>query len=577
MLHQMEMSHSNSSEELDVITRIAADYFGVRNAYIALIDGTRQWIKSRTGDDFGPLDQDDPFCGQAIRAMRVVVIEDATRHGSLRDNFLVTGPAKIRFYAGAPLLTAEGDAIGALCIMDQAPRALDNIQRAKLQELARFSMSHILLRRTVGRIDSISGMPNRYQLGEDLDALPLYASGQSRALVYLDMPDAVAAFEIITVLGISLYEKIIESIAGRIRELLGGRANIYHVTETRFALLSSNADVHAFTAYLKTLSAALFEPIESMNVPLNLMSFGGIFHFVVGQDSTIETRRKALAAVHQAWVRQQRWFVYSEAEDMHHRRSFKLLHDMGGAIRGQGLRLVYQPKMDLRSGKYTGAEALLRWDHPELGAVSPAEFIPLMEKTALIAPLTEWVFRTALAQTRRWHARGHRIRMAINLSARNFTEPFICAQLEAGCREFGVDPAFIDIECTEGVWMEDPQILKTLHSIRDLGMRITLDDFGTGYSNFSYLQKLPATVVKLDQSLICDLHSDERDRHIVKSLIALAKSLDYQVVAEGVETKEALAMVKAWGADEVQGYLLDKPLTPEDFWRRLASDFVYVE
>ena len=217
------------------------------------------------------------------------------------------------------------------------------------------------------------------------------------------------------------------------------------------------------------------------------------------------------------------------------------------------------------------AEALLRWQHPELGCISPAEFIPLIEKTALIRPLTDWVIRTAIGQVAHWHAAGDKIKIAINLSARNFEEPDICERLAAACREFELPPGYVEIECTEGVWMETPRILQTLHHIRALGMSIALDDFGTGYSNFAYLQKIPATVVKVDQSLVRNVHSNPRDQRIVRSLIGLARELDYEVVAEGVETAETLALIREWGCDVAQGYHFAKPLAPAAFMEHIAA------
>jgi EAL domain-containing protein (putative c-di-GMP-specific phosphodiesterase class I)/GGDEF domain-containing protein len=574
-LENLELLNGNSSDDLDSITRLVAGYFDVPTAYISLIDGHHQYLKAQVGADFDTVARDQSFCNQTIAIAKVLVVEDAALDVRFRDNQLVTGPSKIRFYAGAPLITADGYAIGSLCIMDRQPRQLDAAQRARLEELAAFVMSHILLKRTVGRVDPISNMPNKYQLAEDLAILQQTAHGQRRVLAYIDMPDTGTAFEIATVLGAAVYDKLIRNIAQKIKDLLAGHADIYHIADTRFALLSRDTHTDAFTDLLLGLDAVLLAPIESMNVPLNLLSFGGIFSFEVdaGSDaapgSAVEAPRKALSAVHQALIGQQRWCVYNEQHDVNHQRCFRLLNDMPQAIEERGFRLVYQPKLDLHSGRYGGAEALLRWDHAELGAIPPAEFVPLVEKTALIEPLTDWVIRNTLREMSVWHARGFAVKIAINLSARNFEEPDICNRLEAGCIEYGIDPRYIEIECTEGVWMESPAALRTLHAMRALGMGIALDDFGTGYSNFAYLQKLPATVVKLDQSLIRNLHTSTRDQRIVRALITLAKGLDYRVVAEGVETREALEMIKAWGADEAQGYLLDKPLTPADFEQRL--------
>jgi EAL domain-containing protein (putative c-di-GMP-specific phosphodiesterase class I)/GGDEF domain-containing protein len=569
-LHQLDVINGNS-EDLDAITRLVADHFAMPIAYISLIDSDRQWMKSGHGVALESTPRNASFCTHTVAAADLLVIEDTLQDSRFSGNAMVTGPSQIRFYAGAPLLTADGYAIGALCLMDRRPRQLDAVQRIRLQELAAFVMSHILLRRTVGRVDPVSGMPNKYQLAEDLAALQKEAHGQRRVLAYIDMPDTATAFEIATVLGATAYDKLIGNVAQKIKDLLAGAADVYHIGDTRFGLLSRDADTDAFCALLGSLDAALLAPVESMNVPMNLLSFGGILTFEIGHGVAVDAPRKALSAVHQALIGQRRWSLYSEQDDVSHQRSFRLLNDMHQAVKGDGFRLVYQPKLDLRSGQYSGAEALLRWDHAQLGAVPPMEFIPLVEKTALISPLTDWVVRGTLAEMRGWHARGYPVKVAINFSARNFEEPGMVRRLQAACLEFDIDPRFIEIEATEGVWMESPAALQALHAIRDLGMGIALDDFGTGYSNFAYLQKLPATVVKLDQSLIRNLHASTRDQRIVRSLITLAKGLDYRVVAEGVETREALEMITAWGADEAQGYLLDKPLTPVDFEGRLLA------
>ncbi|RXZ32375.1 sensor domain-containing phosphodiesterase [Oxalobacteraceae bacterium CAVE-383] len=567
-LHRLEVVNGNT-EDLDTVTRLVASHFDVPTSYISLIDSDRQWLKSRFGVEYEIVERDASFCTHTVAAANLLVIEDTTLDSRFCDNPLVTGPAQIRFYAGAPLITPEGYAIGALCLMDRQPRRLDAAQRAHLQELAAFVMSHILLRRTVGRVDPVSGMPNKYQLAEDLAALQKAAAGQRRVLAYVDMPDTSSAFEIATVLGVAVYDKLVRNVSQKIKDMVDGAADVYHIGDTRFGLLSRHGDTAAFCAQLRGLD--LLAPVESMNVPINLLSFGGILDFEVGPGVAVDAPRKALSAVHQALMGQQRWSVYSERDDVSHQRSFRLLNDMHQAVKGEGFRLMYQPKLDLHSGEYKGAEALLRWDHAELGAVPPMEFIPLVEKTALITPLTDWVMRNTLAEMRGWHARGYPVKIAINFSARNFEEPRIAQRLHAACVEFGIEPRYVEIEATEGVWMESPSALRTMHEIRELGMGIALDDFGTGYSNFSYLQQLPATVVKLDQSLIRNLCSNPRDQRIVRALITLAKGLDYRVVVEGVETRETLEMITEWGADEAQGYLLDKPLTPLDFERRLMA------
>ncbi|WP_295992242.1 EAL domain-containing protein [Rugamonas sp.] len=553
-----------TSEYFDAITRLALEVFGVSGSYISLIASERQWVKSSVG--FCPPDsREESFCNHTIQRADVLVVEDATLDQRFVNNPVVTGPAHIRFYAGAPLLTPDGYAIGALCLTDTMPRQLSALQRGKLRSMAGLVMSHILLRRAVGHVDAVSGMPNMHQLEEDLSTQGRSAEGEDRVLVYIDMPDAARALRIASVLGVAVYDELIRGVALRLKGLFEPRARVYHVTDARFAILSQDARTADFIAFVHGLDASLAAPVCNLNVPINLLSFGGIVEFCLCTQSAKDAPRKAASAVNRALMGQQRWSAYNAEHDVSHQRAFRLLNDVRAAIEDNVFELVYQPKHNLSTGACLSAEALLRWTHPELGFVSPAEFIPLIEKTSLIGPLSNWVFRTALRQVAQWHAAGHAIKIAINLSAYNFEEPDIVERLAAACAEFGVAPRYVEIECTEGIWMEGPRILETLHRIRDLGMSLALDDFGTGYSNFSYLQKVPATVVKVDQSLIRNVHNNPRDQRIVRSLIALARELDYEVVAEGVETEHTLELIRGWGCHIAQGYHYARPLAPAAF------------
>jgi EAL domain-containing protein (putative c-di-GMP-specific phosphodiesterase class I)/GGDEF domain-containing protein len=564
-LHQLGVLNRNASDYFDAITRLAVDMFGMSGAYISLIDSDRQWIKSSVGFCSRSSAREQSFCIHTIEQTKVMVVEDTLLDERFAGNQMVTGPAGVRFYAGAPLLTAEGYALGALCVVDTKPRSLNAVSHAKLAGLAQLVMSHIELGKAIGHVDAVSGMPNKYRMGEDLAVLGKRHTGEPRVLVTIDMPDAATAFDIASVLGVVVYDDMVRGVANRLKQLFENRAQVYHVTDARFIILSNDTDTQGFIDYLYELEAALQAPLHNSSIPLNLPSFGGIVVFDLCSKSYEDAPRKAVAAVNQALLNQQRWNVYSDEEDARHQRAFRLLNEVPAAIRDGDFQLVYQPKHDVASGACVSAEALLRWHHAELGAVSPAEFIPLIEKTALIGPLSDWVIRAAIRQVSEWHAAGTMIKMAINLSAYNFAEPDIVERLAAVCREFGVDPRSVEIECTEGVWMEGAGILHTLNAIRALGMTLALDDFGTGYSNFAYLQKVPATVIKIDQSLIRNVHNNRRDQRIVRSLIALAKELGYQVVAEGVETLHSLNMIRAWGCHIAQGYHFAKPLPTQDF------------
>jgi len=564
-LHQLGILNTSTSEYFDSITRLAMGMFGVAGAYISLLDSDRQWLKSTVGFCPPNTRRDQTFCTYTIQQASVLTIEDTLLDERFASNPMVTGPQAVRFYAGAPLITPDGYAIGALCAIDTQPRALTAAEKDQLTTLADMVMTHITLGRAVGHVDAVSGMPNKYQLFEDLTVLAREYSGQRRLLADIDMPDAAKAFELIRVLGAAVYDELVREVGARLLRLFEGRAQVYHLTDARFAVLSRDEDVEGFVDYLHSLEPALQAPFNSLNIPMVLPRFGGIVEFDLCTNSAKDAPRKAAAAVNQSLVTQRRWSRYSNTEDEKQRRAFRLLNDVRHAIAHNQFELVYQPKHDLCTGACLAAEALLRWTHAELGPVSPAEFIPLIEKTALIGPLSHWVIHTAIRQIAEWHAAGHPIKVAINLSAYNFEEPDIVERLAATCREFGVDPRYVEIECTEGIWMEGAGILKALQGIRDLGMSLALDDFGTGYSNFAYLQKVPATVVKVDQSLIRHVDANPRDQRIVRSLIGLARELDYQVVAEGVETAQSLGLIRDWGCDLAQGYHFARPLSASAF------------
>ncbi|WP_343732856.1 GGDEF and EAL domain-containing protein [Duganella sp.] len=564
-LRQLGILNTNTSEYFDAITKLAMEMYGVAGSYISLLDSDRQWLKSTVGFCPPNTQRDQTFCTYTIQQASVLVVEDTLLDQRFVNNSMVTGPQAVRFYAGAPLITPDGYAIGALCLIDTQPRSLSTAEKEKLTILAGIVMSHITLGRAVGHVDAVSGMPNKYQLFEDLTAQAREHAGEQRVLADIDMPDAAKAFEVIRVLGAAVYDELVREVGARLLRLFEGRAQVYHLTDARFAILSRDEDTGRFIDYLESLDQELQAPFNSLNIPMVLPSFGGIVVFDLCTNSAKDAPRKAASAINLSLVNQRRWSRYSNTEDEKQKRAFRLLNDVRHAIANSHFELVYQPKHELSNGACLAAEALLRWTHPELGPVSPAEFIPLIEKTALIGPLSHWVIHTAIRQIGEWHAAGNPIKVAINLSAYNFEEPDIVERLAATCREFGVDPRYVEIECTEGIWMEGPGILKALHGIRDLGMSLALDDFGTGYSNFAYLQKVPASVVKVDQSLIRNVDANPRDQRIVRSLIALARELDYQVVAEGVETEQSLGLIRDWGCDLAQGYHFARPLSAAAF------------
>ena len=236
------------------------------------------------------------------------------------------------------------------------------------------------------------------------------------------------------------------------------------------------------------------------------------------------------------------------------------------ALSNDELSLHYQPQVDARTGELVGVEALLRWHNPELGYVSPVHFIPLAEEMGTIVEIGEWVLHTACKQNKVWQDAGLKpLRIGVNLSAVQFRQQDLVATLKRVLAETGLAPEYLDLELTESIIMQNAEETVTaLNRLRDMGLRLSVDDFGTGYSSLGYLKRFPLQVIKIDRSFINDVPDDPDDTAITKAIIAMAHSLNLQVIAEGVETERQLAFLREQGCDEVQGYLFSRPLPAED-------------
>jgi diguanylate cyclase (GGDEF)-like protein len=253
-----------------------------------------------------------------------------------------------------------------------------------------------------------------------------------------------------------------------------------------------------------------------------------------------------------------------------------LENDLHRALERQELLLYYQPQRDIRSGKIVGLEALIRWQHPEMGMIPPDEFIPLAEETGLIIPIGEWALATACAQNSSWQAEGiPPIRMAVNISTHQLRQQDLRRSIVRILEETGLPPQYLELELTESIMMQNIDAnIKLIHELKDMGLRFTIDDFGTGYSSFIYLKQLPMEAIKIDRSFVRDITSNADDAAIVTAIIAMSHSLKLRVVAEGVETEGQLALLQEKGCDVLQGYLLSRPMPAEETSRFLRAQQV---
>jgi EAL domain-containing protein (putative c-di-GMP-specific phosphodiesterase class I) len=235
--------------------------------------------------------------------------------------------------------------------------------------------------------------------------------------------------------------------------------------------------------------------------------------------------------------------------------------------------LHYQPQVRLDSGRVVAVEALVRWFHADLGLIAPAEFIPLAEDTGLILDLGRWVLRTACAQVRSWQEQGFaHLRLAVNLSSRQFEQDDLVRSIAQVIEDAAFDPADLELELTESSIMRRPeQAVLKLQALDQLGIRLSIDDFGTGYSSLGHLKRFPIRTLKIDQSFVQDITTDANDAAIAQAIIALAESLQLKVIAEGVETREQLDLLRRYHCDEMQGYLFARPLPASELLALLES------
>jgi EAL domain-containing protein (putative c-di-GMP-specific phosphodiesterase class I) len=251
--------------------------------------------------------------------------------------------------------------------------------------------------------------------------------------------------------------------------------------------------------------------------------------------------------------------------DMHERalKRLSLENNLHRAIEREEFVLYYQPQVSAKTGKFIGMEALVRWQHPEMGLVPPNDFIPIAEETGLIVPLGEWVLRTACRQSVLWQQSGLMpLRLGVNLSLRQFQQNDLVEVVNCALHDSGLKPEYLELELTESAIMHDAeQAIAVLQKLRKLGIKISVDDFGSGYSSLSYLKTLPIDVLKIDRTFVQDITTDLKDVAIVKTIVSLAHNLNLKTIAEGVETDEQSVLLTSLGCDEMQGYFFSKPLT----------------
>lgn len=551
---------SADSDQLKIVASAGPSSDTTRNVRLS-VDPERPEGKGMAGTAFRtrqPCISNDYLNDQRVSAFHAIVRGDGARSGAALPLVVHDLAVGVMIYMSTESETFTAEFVELLQrLADNVAFAMENFDRAdeknKADERIEYLASH----------DSLTDLPNRETfnglLREAIDAAQRH--DQRFAVLFIDLD----RFKVINdSLGHEAGDLLLLEVANRLRGALRASDVVARLGGDEFVvILDQCGDIDNVQHIATGLLAALAEPMELAGHECHTTASIGIAMYPAnGSDAQTLTKNADMAMYLAKEDGKNGYRFFSKEVKTQSIERLSLESALRRALEREQFSLNYQPKVDMETGQITGVEALLRWTHPDLGNVSPAQFIPLAEETGLIVPIGRWVLNEACAQAMAWQRRGLLpLSMAVNLSPRQFADEHLLQDVDEALAASGMSPVLLQLEVTESMMMRNVgRALKVLDAIQSRGIRLAIDDFGTGYSSMSLMKHFPIDTIKIDRSFVRDLPQDSEDQAIAQAIISMGKALGMTVVAEGVENAEQEAFLRTHGCDEMQGFLISKPL-----------------
>ncbi|MDP2850227.1 MAG: EAL domain-containing protein [Sulfuricurvum sp.] len=591
--NQAIVRSSSEAELFPLICRDAIDFGGMKMAWIGMLDPSSNSLKSVSCHGEGT----DYLEGFTISTDSTDITKT---HGPTGGAFHENRPFWCQDFQNDPTtapwhergkqygwgssaalpLTREGKVVGVFSLYAQEKNAFDDAAQKLLEEMAMdISFALELFSKEMARVkaekqiqylanyDELTGLPNRLKLDNRIQYLLSLAKRNEIAftVMFLDLDH----FKTINdTLGHSCGDSLLIEASKRLKMILREEDTIARFGGDEFIILLPNIGVDGATQVAQKLLNTFQEPFPINEHELCISSSIGIALYPNDGNDFETLYKNADTAMYRAKKEGRNRFCFFTMEMQRHSvRNLELSNALRYALERNQLELHYQPQFSTQKGTVIGAEALLRWNHSELGSISPSEFIPIAEENGMILSIGEWVLHTAIKVAKEWMDGGYSpLIMAVNLSAVQFRSSNLPALIAAILEDVGLPPEYLELELTESIAMDDPQkAINTMNELHTKGIRMSIDDFGTGHSSLSYLKKFKIYKLKIDQSFVRDINIDPEDKAIVSAIISMSKSLGLQTIAEGVETIAQLNYLREEKCDEIQGYYFSKPLPKKAF------------